>query len=177
MGGLGVAVLIVIDTYFSVGITNLFVRPISKVLSEGSGVANESEGYKRMLQSKWTTLVGSTLAVASSTVLYVMMILQFVWGGRDGEMWSNKWLNVFVVGVGINSILNTIGMIFVCGMMKHKFVAHVTVRPGAAAAATARQTEFQADSQASSTYSPGDLQSVVQASEGGLNIISAPAST
>ena len=151
------AIVIGIDTYLSVGITKLFVRPISKVLAEGSGVANEAAGYKSMQQSKWWTLVGSTLAVGSSTVLYIMMVLQFVWGGNDRELWRNKWLNVFVLGVNLNSILNTIGMVFVCGMLKRALSAQSTVRSGPGSAAVARHTEFQADSQASSTYSPDDM--------------------
>jgi hypothetical protein len=166
MGGLAMAIVIGIDTYLSVGITKLFVRPISKVLAEGSGVANESVGYKSMLQSKWWTLAGSTLAVASSTVLYVMVVLQAMWGGHDGEMWRNKWLNVFVLGVNMNSILNTIGMVFVCGILKRTLSAQSAIgsRPGPAA--VARQTEFQADSQASSNYSPDELQLPVAHVEG-----------
>ena len=165
--GLGMVIVIGIDTYVSVGITKLFVRPISKVLTEGSGVANESAGYKSMLQSKWWTLVGSTLAVASSTVLYIMMVLQLAWGGPDGELWRNKWLNAFVLGVNVNSILNTIGMIFVCGMLKRVLSAQSAVSSGPGPAAVARHTEFQADSQASSNYSPDELKlSVAHAEEG-----------
>jgi hypothetical protein len=155
--GFGMIVVLIIDTYFSVFVTKLFVRPIAKVLAEGSGVANESAGYKSMLESKWYTLIGSTLAVASSTVLYIVMVLQLAWGGHDGEMWSNKWLNVFVFGASANSILNTVGMVLVCGVLKRSNRAQPAVSPGPGAGA-AKQTEFQADSQASSGYSPSELQ-------------------
>jgi len=177
IAGFGMVVVIVIDAYMSVVITKLFVRPISKVLAEGSGVANDSEGYKSMLQSKWLTLVGSTLIVASSTVLYVRMILQFTWGGHDGELWRNRWLNVFVFGVNVNSTLNTIGMIFVCGVLKKLSKANqpAEVRSGGI---LGRETEFQADSQASSNYAPEELQqSVMRAEEGGLQTALVPAST
>jgi hypothetical protein len=173
-----------IDTHLSVGITKLFVRPISKVLAEGSGVVNDSAGYKSMAESKWLTLVGSTLALASSTGLYLVMALQFAWGGPDGELWKNKWLNAFVLGVNLNSILGTIGMIFVCGVLKTSHISSIrqrtprdqpAVSPGRP---TARQTEFQANSQASSNYAPDELQqSVVHAEEERIPTITMPAST
>jgi hypothetical protein len=177
VAALAMAIVIGIDTYLSVGITKLFVRPISKVLAEGSGVANGSAGYKRMLQSKWWTLLGSTLAVASSTILYVMIVLQLLWGGPDGEMWRNEWLNVFVLGVNMNSILKTVGMVFVCGMLKRTLSAQPPISSGPGPAAVARKTEFQANSKASSNYSPSELQqSVMPTEEEGPQKLAAPIS-
>jgi hypothetical protein len=169
IGAIGMVAVVVLDTYFSVKITSLFTLPISVVLGEGSGVVNQTQGFQHLLNSKWWTLVGSTLAVGSSTVLYVAVILQLVWGGPDKEMWKSWWMNVFVLWVNVNSILNTVGMLFVSGcsrgaslkmatkkmhsmLKKRSVTTPVGVLPGG------RQTEFQADSQVSSQYTPNEVQ-------------------
>jgi hypothetical protein len=83
-----------------------------------------------------------------------MMVLQLAWGGPDEIMWSSKWLNAFVVWVSMNSMLNTIGMVLICGVLKKTAVFSSRISQ----AGTVRQTEFQADSQASSQCSPDDVE-------------------
>jgi hypothetical protein len=110
------------DTYFSVLITKSFIEPIAKVLEEASA-ANQSEGYKRMQQTKWHTLVGSTLVVFSSTFLYINCLLCFMIGG---PFWASAWLNVSVFGMNLDSILNDIGMIVLSGALKNASVGAVS---------------------------------------------------
>jgi hypothetical protein len=159
------------DTSFSILITRLFIEPIAKVLEEGNGVANQSESYKCMQQRKWHTLVGSTLVVVSSTLLYINAIYCFVFG------WRSTWLNIFVFGINLDSILNDIGMVVLSGILKNASIGKVynaftsasSPKPSlvggeppfefnsnahneplsVAVTAVARQAEFQAGSQAS----------------------------
>ena len=95
------------DTYFSVIITQLFLQPETQVMDEGKGVADHAEGYRSMQESKLMTLTGSTIAVASSTVFYVMAfllpLLYFFLGGNDEPFWANPWLNVFVFWINFDS--------------------------------------------------------------------------
>jgi hypothetical protein len=86
----------VMDTYFSVFVTSLFLRPISKVLTEGRSVAQQSTGYKQLQKTKYNTLFGSSLAVVSSTILYVFLLLFF--DGRNEIVSNNVWLNPLVIG-------------------------------------------------------------------------------
>jgi len=150
IGVLSIIFVIILDTYFSLSITKMFIQPLSRVLDDGGGAANPSQGYKSMLQSKWSTLAGTILAVGSSTVLYVMMVFQLAWGGSG--MWKNKWLNVFVVWISVNSILNTIGMMFVSGSWKRilrKTKPHA-VLPGPV------QLQHHGASSGAATYPPND---------------------
>ena len=117
LGFLCVIVIIIMDTTFSVLITIVFLRPITEVLNlnERNGVARQGEGYRIMQQTKWLTLIGSTLAVSSSTVLYIQMGLSFIVGN---QFMSNPWLNVLVFGINADSILNDVGMLCVCGVLQ-----------------------------------------------------------
>ena len=57
------------DLMFSIVATRLFLRPILETLRPMEGVLTESEGYLHMQRTKWLTLIGSSLAVLSSTIL------------------------------------------------------------------------------------------------------------
>jgi hypothetical protein len=107
--------VIVMDAAFSILVTILFLRPISEVLKNGRGVAQQSQGYRHMQKTKWHTLIGSTLAVVSSTALYINAILCFT---IQGPFWKAPWLNIFVFGMNFDSILNDVGMLVVSGMLK-----------------------------------------------------------
>jgi hypothetical protein len=107
------------DTSFSVLVTRLFIVPIAKVLEEGDGVTNQSESYKHMQQTKWHTLVGSTLVVVSSTLLYINAVCCIVIG------WSSAWLNILVFGINLDSILNDIGMVILSGVLKNASIGAV----------------------------------------------------
>jgi hypothetical protein len=98
--------------------TGLFLRPIYKVLREGGGAAQHSAGYKSLLKTKWMTLLGAILAVVSSTVLYINMGMFFVLGGFGTPFFANPYLNIMVFGMNLDSVLNDIGMLLVCGVLK-----------------------------------------------------------
>jgi hypothetical protein len=85
-------------------------------LDEGDGIANQSEGYKRMEKTKWHTLVGSTIVVVSSTLLYINALLWFTIGGLFK---SSPWLSIVVFGINLDSVLNSTGMVVLSGVLKH----------------------------------------------------------
>ncbi len=88
----------VTDSYFSVVVTALFLKPVMSTLKDGRGVASfeRSVGYKKMRQTVYMTLFGSSLAVLSSTYLYINLLLFF--DGKTSGMRSNPWLNPLVTG-------------------------------------------------------------------------------
>ena len=106
------------DTTFSVIVTALFLRPIFKVLGEGDASVQHSASRKSLLKTKWMTLLGASLAVVSSTALYINTGMFFVLGRIGMPFWTNPYLNVFVFGMNLDSVLNDIGMLLVCGVLK-----------------------------------------------------------
>ena len=103
------------DATFSFVVTAVFLRPIVKVMREGS--VRQSAGYQAMQRAKWTTLIGSTFAVMSSTGLYVNVVF---WALSDygDPFFTDPLLNPFVTGINADSIANNLSMILVCGMLK-----------------------------------------------------------
>jgi hypothetical protein len=99
-------------------VTGLFLQPIFKILGEGGSAVQHSDGYKSLLQTKWMTLSGSILAVMSSTVLYLNILLWFLLGGYGKPFYANPYLHVFVFGINMDSVLNDAGMLLVCGVLK-----------------------------------------------------------
>jgi hypothetical protein len=110
MGALIAVLVVFMDTTFSVVVTMLFVLLINRVLQQDQVTV----GHRRMQKTKMHTFLGSTLAVASSTVLYVVVALNFI---VKGPFWSIPWLNVFVFGMNLDSIFNDIGMLLVSDML------------------------------------------------------------
>jgi hypothetical protein len=86
------------DSYFSVVVTGLFLKPVLSALIAGWGVSSvqQSAGYKKMQQRVYMTLFGSSLAVLSSTYLYINLLLFF--DAKTPGMRSNPWLNPLVIG-------------------------------------------------------------------------------
>ncbi len=86
------------DSYFSVMVTGLFLKPVLSTLKDGRGIASvqKSVGYKKMQETVYMTLFGSSLAVLSSTYLYVNLLLFF--DGKTSGMRSNPWLNPLIIG-------------------------------------------------------------------------------
>jgi hypothetical protein len=113
-----VHILFVQDTAFSAVVTALFLRPIYKILREGGVGVHRSDGYKSLMKTKWMTLSGAGLAVLSSTALYVNALMVMALG-KDGNQWyASPYLNFAVFGINLDSVLNDLGMLLACGVLK-----------------------------------------------------------
>lgn len=115
------------DLFFSVVITFLFLRPITQILHEGEGeVASQSKGYRHLRDTHRMTLLGSSLAVISSTYLYINLLLFFNASKQQGGIFddicdfrtSTLW-NPLVIAGNVDSMVNDFGMMFVCGVFKY----------------------------------------------------------
>ena len=110
------------DTTFSaLQVTALFLRPIYKVLDLDpvhGGTTVASAEQKNLVKLKWLTLAGTSPAVVSSTALHVNVILFMALSGRGKPFYSNPYLNVSVFGINMDSTLNNLGMLLVCGVTK-----------------------------------------------------------
>jgi hypothetical protein len=85
-------------------------------LGEVGGV--RSPGQISLEKTKWLTLVGASLAVLSSTALYINFGL-FILLGRTGKpFYANPYLNPMVFGFNLDSVLNDVGMLLACGVIK-----------------------------------------------------------
>ena len=56
--------------------------------------------------------------MTSSTALYINTGLFFVLGGYGTPFWANPYLNIFVFGINLDSVLNDVGVLLVCGVLK-----------------------------------------------------------
>jgi len=114
----GVAVAILMDIVFSVSVTMAFLRPIFRVFQLSPNMSTQSRSYKSMMMTKWMTLVGSSIAVVTSTGLYIDLLLYVTLGGVGKLFWTSPYLNSLVFPVNADSILNDVGMLLVCGVFK-----------------------------------------------------------
>jgi hypothetical protein len=138
------------DTTFSAVVTVLFLRPIYKVLvplSEGGVGIQRSAGYKSMMKTKWLTLSGASLAVLSSTALYINVFLALMLGGT---WYSSPYSNFFVFGMNLDSMLNDLGMLLVCGVLKTASCLALTKHFSTVTVAPAPVVDYVPKSQASS---------------------------
>jgi hypothetical protein len=111
----------VMDTYFSVFVTSLFLRPISNILTEGHTASRHTKGFKLLQKTKYYTLFGSSLAVISSSMLYVLLLLFF--DGRNDVVLNKVWLNPLVIGeyAPARTCVLIILTIFPCKLPHHVF--------------------------------------------------------
>jgi hypothetical protein len=112
----GLLPLLLQDGTFSIVVTSIFLAPILKVMDGASAeVQVQSEGYALMRKRVQNTLLGSTLAVTSSTALYINAMVFFT----DSSYYrSSMWLNILVFGVNLDSTLNDLAMLLVSGMLR-----------------------------------------------------------
>jgi hypothetical protein len=87
--------ILIKDGLFSVIIAKAFLRPTLQALHSkhpigGQVFQHRSEAAKRIERTKWTTFAGVTLAVASSSVLYLNIILMVA---MAGTFLPSPWLN------------------------------------------------------------------------------------
>jgi hypothetical protein len=65
----GLLVTVISNTYFSIASTALFLRPITNAITLAEGQI-QTPAFRDMQRTKYMTLVGVTLALLSSTVMY-----------------------------------------------------------------------------------------------------------
>ena len=108
--------------------TALFLRPIYKVLGEGGGAAQLSAGYKSLQITKWVTLSGACLAVFSSSALYTNLLLFIILGAPGNPFYTSPYLHILVFGLNLDSVLNDVGMLLACGVLKTASCTSLTKR-------------------------------------------------
>jgi hypothetical protein len=79
-------------------------------------------------KTKWLTLSGASLAVLSSTALYINGGLFVVLGGYGKPFFANPYLNVLTFGINLDSVLNDVGLLLACGVLKKVTWEAVTAR-------------------------------------------------
>jgi hypothetical protein len=126
-------------------VTALFLRPIFKVLGEVGGV--RSEGQINLEKTKWLTLMGASLSVLSSTALYINFGLLIAIGDPGNPFYTNPYLNILVFGNNLDSVLNDIGMLLACGVIKK-----VTCETAIARFSTAAPSKVEPASQPTGAY-------------------------
>jgi hypothetical protein len=77
-----------------------------------------SEGQISLEKTKWLTFLGASLAVISSTAFYINIVLYVVLGDYGKPFYANPYLHVMVFGINLDSVLNDIGMLLACGVVK-----------------------------------------------------------
>jgi hypothetical protein len=110
--------VLVTDAIFSVIVTYIFLKPMLEVLQAAEGHVHTT-GSRRLERTKRWNFAGVLVTVVSSTVLYVSMIAYFVMTFfHQHSLNHSVWGNPFTFGLAVDSILNTLGMILLCGMFK-----------------------------------------------------------
>jgi hypothetical protein len=112
--------VLITDGLFSVIVAKAFLRPILQALrSKGPNASltfrRRSGAAKRIERTKWATFAGVTLAVASSSVLYLNVIL---WAVMRGVFAPSPWLNPIVFMVNVDSVLNNFSLLLVSGLLR-----------------------------------------------------------
>jgi hypothetical protein len=86
---------------------------------QAAGGNVDTEASRRLGRTKRWNFAGVLVTVGSSTVLYVNMIAFFILSFlRQYSLNRSVWGNPFTFGLLVDSILNTLGMILLCGMFK-----------------------------------------------------------
>ena len=110
--------VLITDAIFSAIVTYIFLKPMLEVLQAAGGRAGTAAS-KRLERTKRWNFAGVFITVGSSTVLYVNIIAHFVLGfHRQYSLNRSMWGNPFTFGLAADAILNTLGMILLCGMFK-----------------------------------------------------------
>jgi hypothetical protein len=80
---------------------------MGKILVTTSVTPARTENLKNLQATKQSTLAGASIAVFSSSLFYINLVL-FV--GMQGDFLTSIWLNPFVCGANFDSILNDLGV-------------------------------------------------------------------
>jgi hypothetical protein len=60
--------------------------------------------------------------------MYINAALYVMLGGFGKSLWANPYLNPFVFGFNLDSVLNDVGMLLACGVIKKISCEAVTAR-------------------------------------------------
>jgi hypothetical protein len=117
--GLAALGVLITDTFFSVVITQAFLRSIHQTLrlqkrTHSRRTRTQSAALKTIERTKWTTLAGVSVAVMSSSFLYVNLVL---WALFPDTVRRSPWLNPFVFMTNVDSILNDVSMLLLSGTL------------------------------------------------------------
>jgi hypothetical protein len=113
-----VTFVLITDTIFSVIVTYIFLKPMLEAL-QAPGRTLDTLGSRRLYRTKRWNFAGVLVTVGSSTVLYINSIAYFTLTfHRQHSLNGSVWGNPFTFGIAVDSILNTLGMILLCGMFK-----------------------------------------------------------
>jgi hypothetical protein len=110
--------ILITDTIFSVNVTFIFLKPILDLLQAARGTVRTA-AKERLERTKRWNFAGLILTVVSSTALYLHVIAFFVLSVlHQYYLHSSVFGNPYALGVPTVSMLNTVGMILLCGMFK-----------------------------------------------------------
>jgi hypothetical protein len=111
--------MLITDTIFSVIVTYIFLKPMLEVLKWEK--VHTTVVHKRLERTKRWNLAGVLVTVGSSTALYLNCFANFTLTFLGQFSLSRSVFgNPFVFGGPVDSILNTLGMILLCGMFKDR---------------------------------------------------------
>ena len=127
-----------------------FVR-IGSPLQGGVSV---SAGHQSLKNKKKRQLVGLVLILVGSTLLLVNVMAFLVFPDKL----KDTPLNVHLVGFNVESILFNVGILFVCGIGSQKTTNGSQKSNGVVPSPTMKNIAFLANSQASSVYSPSEVE-------------------
>ena len=118
----GMILTIALDTCFTIIVSAIFLGPIIDALGN-AGLQVQSDAYKNLQKTKYLTVIGASMVVFSSTLLYVNLILKY---SVEGLFHSSPWLNPYVFGGSANSVANDVGMFLLSGVLKQMTWAPVS---------------------------------------------------
>jgi hypothetical protein len=105
------------DSTFSVIVTFIFLKPILKLLQAARGTVQTAAKRRLERTARWN-FAGLILTVVSSAVAYLHLIAFFVFFVFHQYSLRSVLGNPVVVVMPIAFMLNTLGMILLCGMFK-----------------------------------------------------------
>ena len=126
--------LIVVDGLFSVGLHAIFLHPINALL--GGRTASR---LKKMRWVRAWTLIGASLCVVSSSILYVDCLLGYVSITQllmEGDYLTSPWRDPQIFSGNLDNVLNVAGMVLVS--------AAVSTNPDPATIFSAVRAQLQA---------------------------------
>jgi hypothetical protein len=113
-----IAFVFITDTIFTVIVTYIFVKPVLNILKAAGGHVH-TPASRALQRTKWWNFAGVLVTVGSSTLVYINLIAYLVLTHLQQYALSrNTWANPTSFGLTVDSILNTIGMMLLCGMFK-----------------------------------------------------------